>query len=141
MFEKWIRTVFYLIGTGNICAAALVAVPLYDSTLLTHLYPEVFSPIGLGAIGLWGLAYIAIGSVYDRAPVAVLVLAIEKLFYASLWAPWIMEHWRALGGIFSADPIAGLVYASWGPYDFVSCLFFIFVYIRVTRGQAAGRTA
>ncbi len=132
MFKKWIRNVFLLIGLGNLATMSLIA-PFYDHTYLSSLNPEVFSTTGLIVIGLWGLAYISIGNAYDKVPYAVLVVAGEKLFYAGLWFPWISDHGCQLGQIFQNDVIAGLTYCAWGPYDFISGIFFLYVFVTVIR--------
>ena len=137
--KPWIRNLFYLIGIGNLVTMGL-ATPLYDHTFLTSLAPEVFSTVGLIAIGLWGLMYIALADVYDKVPFAVLIIALEKLFYGFLWVPWILANGLNLPFIFRCDPIAALAFTAWGPYDLVSFVFFFFVFLSVRR-TAAGQTA
>ncbi len=134
MGDKWIRIVFWMIGLGNLATMALAG-PLYDHTYLSSLYPEVFSTIGLIAIGLWGLVYISISNAYSKVPYVVFVVALEKLFYSSLWVPWMLENGADLSCIFQHDLVAGLAYCAWGPYDFISFLFFLYVFIKV-RTQA-----
>ena len=132
MFKPWIRNLFCLIGVGNLITMSLV-LPIYDHSYLSSLNPEVFSTTGLIVIGLWGLTYISISQSYYTVPYAVLVVAMEKFFYAALWLPWMSHHGSQLGTIFQQDIIAGLAYCAWGPYDFISGLFFLCVFVSVSK--------
>jgi hypothetical protein len=133
--KTWIRNIFWLIGLGNLATAGLAVCPFYDGTFLSSLNPEVFSKTGLIAIGLWGLVYIAISSAYHKAPYVVLVVALEKLFYSSLAIPWMLQNGCRMGEIFQRDIIAGLAYCAWFPYDFLSFVFFLYVFIKVRKSS------
>ncbi|MGD0276459.1 MAG: hypothetical protein ABSB79_10500 [Syntrophales bacterium] len=135
--KTWVRNIFWLIGLGNLVTAGLAVCPFYDSSYFSSLNPGVFSSAGLIVIGLWGLVYIAVSNIYPKAPYVILVLVMEKLFYSYLAVPWMLQNGHRMGEIFQQDVIAGLAYCVWGPYDFLSFVFFLYVFLTVRKSSPA----
>jgi hypothetical protein len=95
----------------------------------------VFSRFGLLSIILWGLAYLAVASVYVRAKWLLAVFAAEKCLYVATWLSWIRSHAGELPGLFSESPLTATFYLIYGPTDLLFGLFFAFVALRVFRSR------
>lgn len=124
--KDWISQVFLLAGLYNI-GGILVFSLGFTNTLLTTLYPEVFSWLGLVAIILWGLAYASVANSYAAVPWLVAVFALEKMVYVGTWVYWHARHWGQFGDIVSQSPLTAMFYAVYGAGDLGFGLFFLWV--------------
>jgi hypothetical protein len=129
---------FRLAAAANIVGVLLFS-QAFSSERFISLSPVVFSRFGLVSIMLWGLAYLAVASVYDRVPKLVAVFAVEKGLYVATWLFWMRSRGGELPGLFNVSPLTATFYAIYGPTDLLFGLFFALVALRVfrTRRQIA----
>lgn len=120
---------FWLAGAYNI-AGVLVFSKFFTNTLLSSLYPAVFSWLGLVAIVLWGLAYCSVANTYKSVPYLLIVFFVEKMIYTMTWTLWIAENLSTLPTLFSESPLTATFYSIYGAGDFAFGMFFLWVAIR-----------
>ncbi len=125
---------FRFAAAGNI-GGVLVFSQAFSNDRLVSLSPVVFSRFGLLSIILWGLAYLAVASAYDRVPNLVALSAAEKGLYVATWLVWIRSHGGELPRLFTVSPLTATFYLIYGPTDLLFGLFFAFVALRVFRSR------
>ncbi len=133
-----VRTAFVVAGVLNV-VGMLLFTSAFTSDRLARVDPEAFSLTGTLLICAWGVAYIGASRVLDRARWLVGAFVLEKVVYASRWVWWISGEEADLGALFRDDPLTGLYYAIYGPYDFLWGAFFLMVFLRRGGRSAASR--
>ena len=125
-----ISNVFLLAGAYNIICVVVFS-KFFTDTLLSSLYPTVFSPFNLVFIMLWGVAYSSVAKSYRSVPHLLLVFATVKLIYFLTWIAWHYHHGiSGLLEVFSQSPLTALAYATYGPCDAAFGTFFLWVALK-----------
>lgn len=119
---------FIAAGLMNIGGILLFS-RVFTNETMNQADPVVMSNFGLLMIIVWGLAYLAVSSTYERAKWIVAVFAIEKLVYVITWGIWISKN--ELSSLYSNDLFAGVFYTIYGPNDIVFMLFFSWVFLGI----------
>lgn len=125
----------YLSGIMNI-AGVLVFSRLFTNKVINETDPEVMSNFGLLMIVLWGLVYFAIASNWEQLKWVIGTVVIEKFIYGFTWTKWIMNH--ELSSVYEQDTMAGIFYTIYGLNDWLFCIFFLFVFIHLSKSQRNG---
>lgn len=132
--KQWIRFGFLLAGAVNIIGI-LIFTRFFTNDLLQRLDPEVCSTVGIVSIILWGMAYISVMDHFARVPFICGVFAIEKFFYAIVWAIWMKTHFEEIGRIYQQDLITGFFFSVYGLNDFLFGVFFLIVFIKYFKAE------
>ena len=128
MSKTMIKYGFIAAGLMNIGGILLFS-RVFTNETMNQADPVVMSNFGLLMIIVWGLAYLAVSSTYERAKWIIAVFAIEKLVYVITWGIWISKN--ELSSLYSNDLFAGVFYTIYGPNDIVFMLFFSWVFLGI----------
>ena len=82
-------------------------------------------------IVLWGFVFIAVSKYFQNLKWLIAVFTLEKLIYATHWTKWMTIN--NLTDVFEKDKMAGIFYTIYGINDWIFFVFFLFVFIRLTR--------
>lgn len=126
---QWISRLYIASGVVNISGVLLFS-KLFTNSLLGELYPEVFSVFGLVVIIVWGLAYIAVASHWNKLRSLAAVFAVEKAIYFFSWIIWMRQHSADLSGLLDQSLLTGTFFAIYGLNDFLFMLVFITAVIK-----------
>ncbi|WP_299210936.1 hypothetical protein [uncultured Dokdonia sp.] len=127
--HKTITQGFILAGLMNL--SVLLFSRFFTNTTIPEVDPTVMSNFGLVMIVIWGVAYIAIAKKYHHVKWLVGVFAIEKLIYGSVWLQWILNN--NISDVYEKDTMAGMFYSIYGVNDLLFCVFFLFVFVKLSR--------
>jgi len=114
---------FVLAGLSNIFGMLFFS-NLFSNTYLSELYPQVFSPFGITAFVIWGLAYIAVAKHYEQLTLLISVFVLDKLLWSISWLVWIFKHLTELPTIWGKSQLTAFFYATYGLVDLVFGVFF-----------------
>ncbi len=120
---------FIIAGVMNL--SVLIFSRFFTNDTIPEFDREVMSNFGLVMIVLWGLAYISIAKIYQKLKWLVAIFAIEKLAYGIIWILWIFNN--NLSDVYDKDIMAGVFYAIYGINDWLFFLFFMFVFITLSK--------
>ncbi|MCJ8169575.1 hypothetical protein [Atopomonas sediminilitoris] len=128
------RVWLWVAGLINIGGVLLFSQGL-QSPVLGREQPEVLSLMGLLAIMLWGLAYIATALQKTPNRTLLAVFALEKLLYVGAWLSLMvgLPDWLML---WAEDPLATLFMAIYGPNDLLFCLIFAVLAVKASATPA-----
>lgn len=129
--NKLISKGFILAGIMN-CSVLLFSRGFTNKTINTY-DPDVMSNFGMVMILIWGLAYISVAYKFQNVKWLVLIFAIEKLIYGCVWLQWITTNDVSI--VYDEDKMAGIFYSIYGINDWLFCVFFLYVFIRLLRQQ------
>jgi hypothetical protein len=118
---------FIIAGLMN--ASVLVFSKAFTNVTIAEYDSEVMSNFGLLMILIWGLAYISVSKSYTKVKWLIGVFAIEKLIYGCVWINWNINN--SLSEVFEKDILAGLFYSVYGINDWLFCIFFSIIFIRL----------
>tara|TARA_R110002049_G_scaffold229592_1_gene401694 strand:+ start:68 stop:478 length:411 start_codon:yes stop_codon:yes gene_type:complete len=127
--NKTITQGFIVSGLMNL--SVLIFSRLFTNAIIPEFDPVVMSNFGLLMIVVWGLAYMSIAKNYQKVKWLVGVFVIEKFIYGYVWIKWMLEN--NISDVYEEDLMAGLFYSIYGINDWIFCLFFLFVFIRLTK--------
>ena len=127
--NKLISKGFILAGIMN-CSVLLFSRGFTNKTINTY-DPDVMSNFGMVMILIWGLAYISVAYKFQNVKWLVLIFAIEKLIYGCVWLQWITTN--DVSKVYDEDKMAGIFYSIYGINDWLFCVFFLYVFIRLLR--------
>tara|TARA_R110002096_G_scaffold27330_2_gene83718 strand:+ start:23909 stop:24313 length:405 start_codon:yes stop_codon:yes gene_type:complete len=127
--SKLITKGFIIAGIMNM--SVLVFSKGFTNPVINETDPDVMSNFGLLMILIWGLAYIAVAKNYHQVKWLVAVFALEKLVYGIIWAKWMFNN--SVLDVFEKDTMAGLFYSIYGVNDWLFCVFFLFVFIKLLK--------
>uniref|UniRef100_A0A6T2I4I0 Uncharacterized protein n=1 Tax=Eutreptiella gymnastica TaxID=73025 RepID=A0A6T2I4I0_9EUGL len=96
---------------------------------------------GCISVLLWGAAYVALASSYDKSPGVAMVFAVEKLFYGFHWLRWMGKHMTELPALVKSDPLTGAFFAMYGAGDLAFMAFFAYVACCFRRNISVGQKA
>ena len=127
--NKLISKGFILAGIMN-CSVLLFSRGFTNKTINTY-DPDVMSNFGMVMILIWGLAYISVAYKFQNVKWLVFIFAIEKLIYGCVWLQWITTN--DVSKVYDEDKMAGIFYSIYGINDWLFCVFFLYVFIRLLR--------
>jgi hypothetical protein len=127
--NKLISKGFILAGVMN--SSVLLFSRGFTNKTINAYDPDVMSNFGMLMILIWGLAYISIAYKFQNVKWLVFVFAIEKLIYGSVWLQWMMTN--DIGNVYKEDKMAGIFYSIYGLNDWLFCVFFLYVFIRLLK--------
>ncbi len=117
--------------------ANIFAILIFSRFFTNEFIPKfdnvVMSNFGLLMIVVWGFAYWAVAKDYEKVKWLVGVFAVEKLIYGIAWVNWQMNN--SVSAVFEQDTFAGIFYSIYGLNDWLFCLFFTYVFIRLARNS------
>jgi hypothetical protein len=129
--SKLITKGFIIAGMMNM--SVLVFSRGFTNPVINETDPDVMSNFGLLMILIWGLAYITVAKNYHQVKWLVAVFAIEKLIYGIVWAKWMLHN--RVSDVFEKDSMAGLFYSVYGVNDWLFFIFFLFVFILLSKSS------
>ena len=129
--NKLISKGFILAGIMN-CSVLLFSRGFTNKTINTY-DPDVMSNFGMVMILIWGLAYISVAYKFQNVKWLVLIFAIEKLIYGCVWLQWMTTN--DVSKVYDEDKMAGIFYSIYGINDWLFCVFFLYIFIRLLRQQ------
>ena len=129
---------FYAAAAVNIAGILLFSMA-YTNTLLSALYPAVFSTFSLLCIQIWGLAYLSVAHSYAKVPLLIAVFALEKFAYFVTWLVWMRHFWRDLPDLLSKSFLTANFYAVYGLIDLSFGLFFAVVAFKSWQNATTSR--
>jgi hypothetical protein len=130
-FNPTISKGFVLAGMMNM--SVLVFSKFFTNSVLSETDPVVASNFGLVMIILWGLAYISVAKCYQHVQWLVGIFALEKLIYGIVWTHWVLNN--DVSSIFSKDIFAGTFFSVYGVNDWLFCIFFSWVFLKLFRNK------
>ena len=122
---------FVVAGFMNL--SVLVFSKFFNNPIISEYDPVVMSNFGLLMIVIWGLAYMSVANKYHLVKWLVLVFAIEKLIYGIVWMRWMFNN--SVSNVFEKDAMAGAFFSVYGINDWLFCMFFLFVFLRLQFGK------
>ena len=131
--NKTIAKGFVLAGIMNISGAGICS-KFFTNETIPAFDPVVMSNFGLLMIMIWGLAYISVAQNYHQVKWLVAVFAVEKFIYGLAWIKWLLNN--SLSAVFEKDLLAGVFYSIYGINDWMFCLFFSFVFVRLSAAKS-----
>lgn len=117
--------------SGLMNASVLIFSRLFTNSTIPEFDPNVMSNFGLLMILIWGLAYISVAKNYDKVRWLVGIFAIEKFIYGCVWINWILNN--TISEVYEKDLMAGVFYSIYGINDWVFFIFFILVFLRLSK--------
>lgn len=117
--------------SGLMNASVLIFSRLFTNSTIPESDPNVMSNFGLLMILIWGLAYISVAKNYDKVKWLVGIFAIEKFIYGCVWINWILNN--TISEVYEKDLMAGVFYSIYGINDWVFFIFFILVFLRLSK--------
>ena len=128
MKAETISKCFIAAGLSNILGVLILS-RLFTNEVMMNTQPEVMGYFGLISIILWGFAYIAVHTNYDKVPWLIVVFTVEKVIYVSVYLKWFMSH--SLSEVYDQDMFAGIFYTIYGLNDFIWMVFFSYVWGKI----------
>ena len=122
---------FIIAGLMNMSVLAFSR--LFTNPVIAEYDPVVMSNFGLLMIVVWGLAYMSVAKNYQHVKWLVAVFAIEKFIYGFIWIQWMLSN--NISTVFAKDKMAGAFYATYGVNDWVFCIFFLLVFIKLFKAK------
>ncbi len=129
--NKAITNTFIIGGLTNL--SVLIFSKFFNNPIIAEFDRDIMSNFGLLMIVIWGLAYISVSKNFHKVKWLVSVFALEKFIYGCVWIKWLLNH--NLSEVYAKDTMAGLFYSVYGINDWIFCFFFIWVFIKVTKGK------
>lgn len=120
---------FIISGLMNI--SVLISSRFFTNSTIPEFDQEVMSNFGLLMIIIWGMAYIAVAKNFYQVKWLVGVFAIEKFIYGYVWINWLAKN--NISDVFKKDKMAGMFYASYGVNDWIFFVFFLLVFLRLSK--------
>lgn len=127
MNSKLIRNGFIAAGLINIGGVLLFS-RVFTNTAINNADPIVMSNFGLLMIIVWGFAYLGAAVITSSVRWLAAAFALEKLIYVVAWFKWVTQN--SLAQLFSNDSFAGAFFGIYGPTDFISMVFFAWVFFQ-----------
>ncbi len=120
---------FIISGLMNM--SVLIFSRFFSNTTIPEYDPVVMSNFGLLMIVIWGLAFIAVSKKFQYLKWLIGVFAIEKFIYGFVWVKWIMNN--NISEVYDKDVMAGIFYSIYGINDWSFFVFFLFVFIHLSK--------
>jgi hypothetical protein len=122
---------FIIAGLTN--TSVLVFSRLFTNPIISEFDPDVLSNFGLVMILVWGLAYLSVAKNYAKVKWLIGVFAVEKLIYGLVWTNWMLNN--SVSDVFEKDTMAGLFYSIYGINDWLFSIFFLLVFIQLSKSR------
>lgn len=123
---------FIAAGLMNITGVVVFS-RVFTNTVIPQYDSQAMSNFGLLMIVLWGFAYIAVCKKFDHLKWLIALFTIEKLIYATHWTNWILNN--KITDVMEQDTMAGIFYAIYGVNDWIFFVFFLIVFIKISRKE------
>jgi len=123
---------FIAAGLMNIIGVLLFS-RVFTNTVIPQYDSQAMSNFGLVMIVVWGFAYIAVAKQFYQLKWLIAVFTIEKLIYATHWTNWILNN--KITDVMEQDTMAGLFYSIYGINDWMFFVFFLIVFIKLSRKE------
>ena len=121
---------FILAGLMNI-AGGVIFSRFFTNETIPEFDPVVMSNFGLLMIVIWGITYISVAKDFHKVKWLVGVFVIEKFIYGYTWINWMSNN--SLSAVYEKDTMAGMFYTVYGINDWLTCFFFLWVFIRLSK--------
>ncbi len=125
-----IKRGFILSGIMNI-GGVLILSRFFTNNVIPKIDPAVMSNFGLLMIVLWGCVFLAVSQKYEQLKWLIAIFVIEKFIYGFTWTKWIINN--DLSSVYDQDKMAGLFYTIYGINDWFFFLFFLLVFIKLSK--------
>lgn len=120
----------FIIG-GLMNLTVLIHSRFFTNETIPQFDPVVMSNFGLLMIVIWGLAYISVAKKYNQVKWLIGVFVVEKLIYGYTWINWLLNN--SLPNVYEKDVMAGVFYTLYGVNDWLFFLFFLYVFVRISK--------
>ena len=120
---------FIIAGMMN--ASILIFSRLFTNSTIPEFDPNVMSNFGLLMILTWGLAYMSVAKNYQKVKWLIGIFIVEKFIYGCVWINWILNN--KISDVYEKDIMAGVYYSIYGINDWVFFIFFLFVFLRLSK--------
>jgi hypothetical protein len=120
---------FILSGLMNF--TVLISSKFFTNTVIAEYDNKVMSNFGLLMIVIWGLAYISVAKNFTKVKWLIGLFAVEKFIYGTVWIIWHLNN--NVSEVFAKDKLAGFFYSVYGINDWIFCIFFLLVFIRLLK--------
>lgn len=130
--NKTITKGFIISGLMNLSVLAFSR--FFTNTTIAEFDPVVMSNFGLLMIVIWGLAYISVSKNFQNVKWLIAVFAIEKFIYGYVWIQWLINN--NISDVYDKDIMAGMFYSSYGINDWIFCIFFLFVFFKLSKSNS-----
>ena len=122
----------YLSGIMNI-GGVIVFSRFFSNKVINEVDPVVMSNFGLLMIVLWGFVFLAMASKWEHLKWMIGAFVIEKFIYGFIWTKWLMNN--SLSNVYEQDTMAGIFYTIYGLNDWFFCIFYLIVFIYLSKSQ------
>jgi len=117
---------FYILA-GLYNFSILMFSKLFTNNLFEKYDSAHFNLHGVISVVLWGLAYISVYKHHHKLFLTNFVFAIEKFYYAYIWATWMRSNHMNITAMINEDLLTGSFFAIYGVGDFLFGLFFSYM--------------
>tara|TARA_R110000868_G_scaffold121034_1_gene321096 strand:+ start:8600 stop:9019 length:420 start_codon:yes stop_codon:yes gene_type:complete len=127
--NKTITKGFVLAGLMNL--SVLLFSRFFTNPTIPEFDPEVMSNFGLLMIVIWGVAYISVSKKFHEVKWLVAVFVIEKFIYGYIWIRWMLHN--NISDVYGKDRMAGVFFSIYGINDWLFFVFFLFIFIYLSK--------
>ncbi|PNW27047.1 hypothetical protein [Formosa algae] len=127
-----VKKLMYLSGMMNI-GGVLVLSRFFSNKVINEADPVVMSNFGLLMIVVWGLSFLAMAPKWDHLKWVIGAFVIEKFIYGFVWTKWLMNN--NLSDVYEQDMMAGIFYTIYGANDWFFFIFYLIVFIYLSKTQ------
>ncbi len=127
-----VKKLMYLSGIMNI-GGVLVLSRFFTNKVINDADPVVMSNFGLLMIVVWGLVFLAMAPKWNHLKWVIGAFVIEKFIYGFIWTKWLMNN--SLSNVYEQDTMAGIFYTIYGANDWFFCIFYLIVFIYLSKTQ------
>lgn len=127
-----VKKLMYLSGIMNI-GGVLVLSRFFSNKVINEADPVVMSNFGLLMIVVWGLVFIAMAPKWNHLKWVIGAFVIEKFIYGFIWTKWLLNN--NLSDVYEQDTMAGIFYNVYGANDWFFCIFYLIVFIHLSKSQ------
>lgn len=130
--KEIIKKGFILSGIMNI-VGVLILSRLFTNNVIPKSDPVVMSNFGLLMIVVWGIVFLAMSQKYEQLKWLIGAFVIEKFIYGFTWTKWMINN--DLSSVYKEDTMAGIFYTVYGINDWFFFLFFLLVFVKLSKSQ------
>lgn len=128
--KEIIKKGFILSGIMNI-GGVLILSRFFTNAAIPKADNVVMSNFGLLMIVVWGFVFLSVSQKYEQLKWLIGVFVIEKFIYGFTWLKWILNN--NLSSVYKEDTMAGIFYTIYGINDWFFFLFFLLVFVKLSK--------
>ncbi len=128
--KEIIKKGFILSGIMNI-GGVLILSRFFTNAAIPKADNVVMSNFGLLMIVVWGFVFLSVSQKYEHLKWLIGVFVIEKFIYGFTWLKWILNN--DLSSVYHEDTMAGIFYTIYGINDWFFFLFFLLVFVKLSK--------